>query len=288
MIPVLGCQLPLFLELDPSSKQTNVNKRNEGILFGLLNTQSLAKNRSITVSDTVLYCNSSSWRAGADWDVARNQWRHSTQRGAHHQVIRSSMLPILTSFCRAQWWRKVEKGGGVTNIHSDRFIVEKITLDVKPTTFEVLCCSLRSASVTFVHLVIYRPGTKPATDGFFDELIALLEIVGTFRNELVVTGDFNIDVNDATDWRSWRLVEILESFNLVQAVSDPTHWQGNTLDLVIDNTIRLSTNHMHSRSAKSHLWPRLGRLSISICAVRRALDIQLCSSVEKDWLCGVS
>jgi len=92
-----------------------------------------------------------------------------------------------------------EKGGGVTIIHSDRFIVEKIRLDVKPTTLDLLCCSLQSASVTFVHLVIYRPGTKPATDGFFDELIALLEIVGTFRNDLVITGDFNIHFNDATD-----------------------------------------------------------------------------------------
>jgi len=85
--------------------------------------------------------------------------------------------------------------------------------------------AIRSASVTFVHLVIYRPGTKPATDGFSDELIALLEIVGTFRNELVITGDFNIHDNDnelvitaftgdcnihdndVTDWRCRRSTE---------------------------------------------------------------------------------
>jgi Endonuclease-reverse transcriptase len=54
----------------------------------------------------------------------------------------------------------------------------------------------------------------------------------TFRNELVITGDFNIHVN-ATDWRSPRFAEILESFSLLQSVSEPTHWQRNTLDLVI-------------------------------------------------------
>jgi len=60
-------------------------------------------------------------------------------RGAHHQAIRSSMLPVLMLFCGARWRRKA------AIIHSDRFIVKKIMLDVKPTTFEVLCCSLRSA-----------------------------------------------------------------------------------------------------------------------------------------------
>ena len=126
-----------------------------------------------------------------------------------------------------------ERGGGIAIIHNDRFAAKKIAFDVRPTTFEVLGCSLRSASVTVVHVVIYRPGSKPATDGFFTELVALLEIVATFRNEIVITGDFNIHVNDTTDWRSRRLAEILESFGLLQAVSEPTHWQGNTLDLVI-------------------------------------------------------
>jgi len=47
------CATRFVLPHDPGSKQTNVNKRNEGILFGLLNTQSLAINRSIAVSDTI-------------------------------------------------------------------------------------------------------------------------------------------------------------------------------------------------------------------------------------------
>jgi len=46
------CPARSVLPHDPGSKQTSVNKRNEGILFGLLNTHPLAKNRSIAVSDT--------------------------------------------------------------------------------------------------------------------------------------------------------------------------------------------------------------------------------------------
>ena len=72
-----------------------------------------------------------------------------------------------------------ERGGGIAIIYNDRFAAKKLVFDAKPTTFEVLGCSFRSASVTVVHVVIYRPGSKPATDKFFAELIALLEIATT-------------------------------------------------------------------------------------------------------------
>ena len=64
----------------------------------------------------------------------------------------------------------------------------------------------------------------------------LLEIVGKFWNELVITGHFNIHGNDTTDWRSRRLAEIVKSFNLLEVVylfqkqdwrsmSSPCWWQ---------------------------------------------------------------
>jgi len=163
-----------------------VNNQNEGILFGLLNTQSLVKNRSIAASDTIVTRHldvlALTWHETSD-DIQLKCCApsgYSIVDAAHSDVI----LPRSVA----------EKGGGVAIIHSDWFIVKKIMRNVKPTTFGVLCCSLQSASVTFVHLVIYRPGAKPATDGFFDELIALLEIVGTFRNELasLVTSTFTL------------------------------------------------------------------------------------------------
>jgi hypothetical protein len=80
-----------------------------------------------------------------------------------------------------------EQGGDIAIIHGIRFSANKFKRDVNTTTFEVLCCLLYSAFVTVVHVVIYRPGTKPATDGFFTEFIALLEITATFRNELIIT-----------------------------------------------------------------------------------------------------
>ena len=49
----------------------------------------------------------------------------------------------------------------------------------------------------------------------------------------MITGDFNIHVNDPHDRHARRLSPLLETFDLVQSVSQPTHRRGNTLDRLI-------------------------------------------------------
>jgi len=69
------------------------------------------------------------------------------------------------------------RGGGVAHIHSNWFVARRLKFDVKPSTFEVLGCSLRSASLDVVYVVIYRPGSEAVSERFFDELTELLEVV---------------------------------------------------------------------------------------------------------------
>jgi len=71
------------------------------------------------------------------------------------------------------------------------------------------------------------------SEQFFEELTALLEIVATFRCQVIVTSDFNIHVNNLADRHAVRLAELLSSFDLHQAVAQPTHKDGNILDLII-------------------------------------------------------
>ena len=125
------------------------------------------------------------------------------------------------------------RGGGVALIHSNWFTARRLKFDVKPSTFDVLGCTLRSASLNVVYVVIYRPGSEAVSERLFDELTELLEVVATFHSQVIVTGDFNVHVNDRTDRHSIRLAELLATFNMQQAVRKPTHRSGNTLDLVI-------------------------------------------------------
>ncbi|CAH3104989.1 unnamed protein product [Pocillopora meandrina] len=50
---------------------------------------------------------------------------------------------------------------------------------------------------------------------------------------LVISGDFNLHLDDLRDSDTKKLEDLLETFNLSQYVSGPTHLSGQTLDLII-------------------------------------------------------
>ena len=43
-------------------------------------------------------------------------------------------------------------------------------------------------------LLIYRPGTVTATEAFFEEFTAYMEVLARYKCRIIVAGDFNIDV----------------------------------------------------------------------------------------------
>lgn len=206
-------------------KSPSADKQGCGISFGLLNVQSVTE-KSVALCDVItsrrldVFALTETWHQDSD-DLPL---KRSAPPGY-------SIVDVPRRESRAS--TDEVRGGGVALIYSNRFTAKRITLDIKPTTFEVLCCSLRSASVNVVYVVIYRPGSAHLTEQFFDELISLLEIVATYRHQVIVAGDFNIHVNDANDQNAVRLAELLASLDLHQVVSQPTHKRGNTLDLVV-------------------------------------------------------
>ena len=53
------------------------------------------------------------------------------------------------------------------------------------------------------------------------------------KEQLLITGDFNIHIDAVDDPDSLKLLDLLESVGLRQHVSQPTHVHGHTLDLII-------------------------------------------------------
>ena len=53
--------------------------------------------------------------------------------------------------------------------------------------------------------------------------------------KLLLTGDFNIKINDETNHDTAKFLDFLESFGLVNHIHFGTHCQENTLDLVISS-----------------------------------------------------
>ena len=130
-----------------------------------------------------------------------------------------------------------DKGGGLGCIHKKQLSVVRTMLPFELTSMQVLELTLSIYSKKYTLVVIYR--SEPASNHwytmstFFKELTELLSHYNTKRNEVIITGDFNIHVNDANNSNTKKLMAILDMFNLVQHIKEPTHRHGNTLDLLI-------------------------------------------------------
>ena len=98
-------------------------------------------------------------------------------------------------------------------------------------------------------LNIYRPpdtsrGSQPFAT-FLSEVQSTISEFATVPHHFVITGDFNIHVDDPSDSHARQFSEILSSLNLTQHVTFPTHSLGHTLDLAItasDSTLQPSVS----------------------------------------------
>ena len=63
-----------------------------------------------------------------------------------------------------------------------------------------------------------------------------LSFAATTPHEFIITGDFNIYLDNPTDHLTSQILYLLSSFNLTQHVNFPTHNMNHTLDLVISSS----------------------------------------------------
>ena len=118
-------------------------------------------------------------------------------------------------------------------MYRDNTSAKPIVFSSPPTTFRILASTLSSANTNFIFVVVYRPGCAAVRELFFTELINVFDVLATFNHHVIITGDFNIRVNDRDDKNSEKMAELLQSCRFVQSFIGPTHTHGNTLDLVI-------------------------------------------------------
>ena len=89
-------------------------------------------------------------------------------------------------------------------------------------------------------------------------------MASTTPHEFLITGDFNIHVDDHTDSNAAQFLTLLDQANLTQHVTFPTHRQSHTLDLVItsiDST--LSPSNSYSPISPSDHFPVIYSLNIT-------------------------
>ncbi|KAJ8025135.1 hypothetical protein HOLleu_35255 [Holothuria leucospilota] len=104
-------------------------------------------------------------------------------------------------------------------------------------SFEYMDLFLTAKMQQPLRLVVYRPqltaNKKPTASVFIHEFASFTEDIASTSANLLIAGDFNYHVNDSSDHEASVFLDLIDSANLVQHVSCPTHLKGHTLDLIL-------------------------------------------------------
>ena len=161
-------------------------------------------------------------------------------------------------------------GGGTAFL-----IRQPCTLLTCPTptfnSFEISGLTLKLSKSKFTVYNIYRPPIsqaksriKSSFSQFLDDFQCFISSVATLSHDFLITGDFNIHVDDLSDNYSQQFLSILSHANLTQHVPFPTHRHNHTLDLVITSAdSSLSPVISYTRNSSSDHFPVFSSLNIT-------------------------
>lgn len=160
-------------------------------------------------------------------------------------------------------------GGGTAFL-----IRDPCTLLSSPTTifksFEMSTVTLKLAQSKLTLFNIYRPPSSTAKSRdtasfsqFLEDFQTLISVASTTPHEFLITGDFNIHVDDPTDSNAIQFLTLLNQAYLTQHVTFPTHRKSHTLDLVITAiNSTLSPSFTHSLISPSDHFPVIYSINI--------------------------
>ena len=74
-----------------------------------------------------------------------------------------------------------------------------VNIDLVYNAFEMLACCFRIASNSIIFIVIYGPESAAPSAEYFTELIALFEILATYKSKVILKGYYNVHFNAFND-----------------------------------------------------------------------------------------
>ena len=133
--------------------------------------------------------------------------------------------------------RNYADGGGVALVYRRCFKVKKDVQTIH-RSFKLINIHITSACNHNLKLVVIYRAPPSLENGFtvrmsFEEFSSFLEGLGLTTSALLVAGDFNFHIDEPNDCDARRFLQVLESFDLIQHVSEVTHKNGHILDLII-------------------------------------------------------
>ena len=91
--------------------------------------------------------------------------------------------------------------------------------------------------VIMVYHLPYSDQAPTTNAMFLDEVTDFLATFLVKHNNIIITGDFNIHVNDTNDPEAQIFLDNMEALGLDNHVNFAKHNRGNTLDLVLTEAL---------------------------------------------------
>lgn len=198
------------------TETTDHLKEKELLLFGLINSRSLANKASMMREHLVAH--------DLDLLVVTETWLTN----ANEDRVKAELLPCGYSMMHRM--RQGKRGGGVAIIYKSNLSVKSVNNTSHPSSFELMEVVVAQNCVNFNLFVLYCP---VVSTGLHDEVGDLLTQVATSKTKGLILGDFNVHWDDPNDSNANRLRSTIEEAACVQHVTWPTHVAGHTLDLII-------------------------------------------------------
>ena len=120
---------------------------------------------------------------------------------------------------------------------------------------------------------------------FFDDFASNMESIILTQEPLIITGDFNIHVNDTNDSDACEFLDLLASLGLKQHVTGPTHEGDHTLDLVITRQYdQVKSAPMIDRFISDHAAVPCQLDSVKPCTAVKEISYRQLKSIDMDAL----
>jgi exonuclease III len=206
----------------PSDLIKRINKKDQ-LKIGFVNTQS-ALLKVLTIKDYIL-----------EHDIDILYIAESWFKNKGDEVPIGNMIPEGYSFKQTPRIAK-NRGGGIGVIHKKHIQIKKES-QTNVTSMEIMETTININTRKITCITVYRPESSDihryAMSTFFTEFENLLTHYILIKDELLIIGDFNFHMNKPDRPNVKRMIETLDTFDLIQHVTNPTHKLGNTLDLII-------------------------------------------------------
>ena len=203
--------------------------------FGLVNARSLA-NKTFILRD--FFCS-----RALDFFCVTETWI-----GAGESSALAELLPA--DCCCFNTPRTSGRGGGTAVVFKNTFKCKQRKVLSSPQSFEVTLFEV-GRSDPVLCAVIYRP--PKYNKDFVNDFSGLLAEIMPKYDRAIFLGDFNIHVCCPEKPLVKDFLSLIDSFNLVQCVSGPTHEHGHTLDLVLSCGLSASNLEICDDAFSDHM-----------------------------------